>query len=120
MKQNLAVGDNVQVVEGDLKNLEGKIIKIENGKATMMPKHEDLKDALEFSVSELCKFFKEGDHVKVIGGAYEGDTGLIVRVDENWVVVLSDLSRNEVGTTLALNCCNKILINISTFETSNF
>ncbi|XP_063718499.1 transcription elongation factor SPT5-like [Symsagittifera roscoffensis] len=96
IKQNLAVGDNVQVIEGDLKNLEGKIVKIENGKATMMPKHEDLKDALEFSLGELCKCFKEGDHVKVISGAHEGDTGLIVRVDEDWIVVLSDLSRNEM------------------------
>ena len=86
----------MQVIEGDLKNLEGKIVKIENGKATMMPKHEDLKDALEFSLGELCKCFKEGDHVKVISGAHEGDTGLIVRVDEDWIVVLSDLSRNEV------------------------
>ena len=96
IKENLAVGDTVKVSEGDLKNLEGKVLKIENGRVTMMPKHEDLKEALEFPVSELSKCFKDGDHVKVINGAHEGDTGLIVRVDENWIVVLSDLSRNEV------------------------
>lgn len=94
--QNLAVGDNVEVVEGDLIHLQGKILKIEGGKVTMMPKHEDLKEPLEFPLRELAKSFKEGDHVKVISGTHEGDTGLIVRVDENVIVLLSDLSRNEL------------------------
>ncbi|KAK7881032.1 hypothetical protein WMY93_030621, partial [Mugilogobius chulae] len=48
-----------------------------------MPKHEDLKDPLEFPAHELKKYFRMGDHVKVIAGRYEGDTGLIVRVEEN-------------------------------------
>ena len=34
---------------------------------------------MEFPARELRKFFKMGDHVKVIAGRYEGDTGLIVR-----------------------------------------
>ena len=97
LNQNLAVGDNVEVVEGDLMHLQGRILKIENGRVTMMPKHEDLKEPLEFPLRELAKSFKEGDHVKVISGTHEGDTGLIVRVDENVIILLSDLSRNEVG-----------------------
>lgn len=38
-----------------------------------------------------------GDHVKVIGGRYENDTGLIVRVEENMVVLFSDLTMHEVS-----------------------
>ena len=38
-----------------------------------------------------------GDHVKVIGGRYEGDTGLIVRVEDNIVVLFSDLTMHEVS-----------------------
>ena len=52
-----------------------------------MPKHEDLKEALEFPANELRKLFKVGDHVKVITGRYEDETGLVVRVEENVVVV---------------------------------
>ncbi|KAI4786769.1 hypothetical protein KUCAC02_036912, partial [Chaenocephalus aceratus] len=37
-------------------------------------------DPLEFPAHELRKYFRMGDHVKVIAGRYEGDTGLIVRV----------------------------------------
>lgn len=37
-----------------------------------------------------------GDHVKVIAGRYEGDTGLIVRVEENFVILFSDLTMHEV------------------------
>lgn len=40
-----------------------------------------------------------GDHVKVMKGTYEGDTGLIVRVEENVVVLFSDLTMHEVRAT---------------------
>lgn len=41
-----------------------------------------------------------GDHVKVIAGRFEGDTGLIVRVEENFVILFSDLTMHEVGFKL--------------------
>lgn len=51
---------------------------------------------LEFPAQELRKYFKMGDHVKVIAGRFEGDTGLIVRVEENFVILFSDLTMHEV------------------------
>jgi len=44
-----------------------------------------------------------GDHVKVIAGRYENDTGLIVRVEDNIVVLFSDLTMHEVGRSLLLS-----------------
>ena len=38
----------------------------------------------------------QGDHVRVIGGRYEGDTGLIVRVLDNLIVLFSDLTMHEL------------------------
>lgn len=38
-----------------------------------------------------------GDHVKVISGTHEGETGLILRVEENYVVFFSDLTQKEVS-----------------------
>lgn len=35
--------------------------------------------------------------MKVINGRYEGDTGLIVRVEDNLVILLSDLTMHEVN-----------------------
>ena len=57
-----------------------------------------LQDPLEFPANELQKHFKVGDHVKVIAGRYEGDTGLIIRVEDNAAVLFSDLTMHEVPT----------------------
>uniref|UniRef100_A0A2I3H9W1 Transcription elongation factor SPT5 n=1 Tax=Nomascus leucogenys TaxID=61853 RepID=A0A2I3H9W1_NOMLE len=95
-EHNFQPGDNVEVCEGELINLQGKILSVDGNKITIMPKHEDLKDMLEFPAQELRKYFKMGDHVKVIAGRFEGDTGLIVRVEENFVILFSDLTMHEV------------------------
>lgn len=62
---------------------------------------------LEFPAQELRKYFKMGDHVKVIAGRFEGDTGLIVRVEENFVILFSDLTMHEVfgGAKSGLALC---------------
>merc|ERR1719221_1811508 len=91
-------GDMVEVIEGELINLQGKVIAIDGSKITIMPKHEDLKDPLEFQSNELKKYFRQGDHVRVIGGRYEGDTGLIIRVEESLIVLFSDLTMHELKT----------------------
>lgn len=93
---SFAPGDNVEVCEGELIHLQGRIISVDGNKITMLPTHEDLKDPLEFQAHELRKYFKMGDHVKVIAGAYEGDTGLIVRVEDNIVLLFSDLTMHEL------------------------
>ncbi|MBN3309999.1 SPT5H factor, partial [Amia calva] len=95
-EHNLQPGDNVEVCEGELINLQGKILSVDGNKITILPKHEDLKDPLEFPAHELKKYFKMGDHVKVIAGRFEGDTGLIVRVEENFVILFSDLTMHEL------------------------
>lgn len=51
--------------EGELINLQGKIVSIDGNMIMVMPKHEELKEALEFQASELRKYFTQGDHVKV-------------------------------------------------------
>lgn len=91
-----APGDKVEVTEGDLRFLCGKVTAIDGQRVTVMPKHEMLKDPLDFQASELRKIFHEGDHVKVIDGRYEGDTGTVVTTDEKNAILLSDLSNDEI------------------------
>lgn len=52
---------------------------------------------MKFNPSELKKFFKPGDHVRITGGRHENMTGSVVSVNENEVIVLSDLNMDEVG-----------------------
>ncbi|KAJ8683478.1 hypothetical protein QAD02_019270 [Eretmocerus hayati] len=96
VSHTFSTGDNVEVCEGELMNLQGKVVSIDGNMIMVMPKHEELKEALEFQAQELRKYFTMGDHVKVVAGRYEGDTGLIVRVEQNRVVLFSDLSMHEL------------------------
>jgi len=43
LSHNLVPGDVVEVCEGELIHLQGKIISIDGNKITIIPKHEDLK-----------------------------------------------------------------------------
>lgn len=52
---------------------------------------------MEFQLQELRKYFVVGDHVKVVAGRHEGETGLIVRIEVNLAVLLSDLALHEVA-----------------------
>ena len=45
-----------------------------------------------------------GDHVKVIAGRYEGNTGLIVRIENNIAVIVSDLTLHEVCVCVVCVC----------------
>lgn len=40
---SFASGDNIEVSEGELLNLRGKVISVDGDKIVMMPDHEDLK-----------------------------------------------------------------------------
>ena len=99
---NFSTGDNVEVTEGELINLQGTIMSVDGSKITMKPLHKELTDPLEFQANELRKYFNQGDHVRVIGGRHEGDTGLIVRVLDRQgdgppvVVLFSDLTMHEL------------------------
>lgn len=93
---NFIPTDVVEVCQGELIHLTGTIIGIDGDKVRMMPNHEELKEPIEFMASELRKHFKVGEHVKVIGGRNEGETGLIVRVEDNIAIILSDLTMEEI------------------------
>ena len=57
---NLAAGDNVEVSEGELLNLRGKVLNVDCDKIVMIPDHEDLKVrclALNVSRSERMGHF---------------------------------------------------------------
>lgn len=55
------------------------------------------QDNLEFQIRELKKHFQVGDHVKVIAGRHEGETGLIVRIESNLAIIFADLTMHEVA-----------------------
>ena len=92
----LVPGDRVEVCEGELINLRGKVTSVDGERVTILPEHQDLHEPLVFTAGEVRKCFVAGDHVRVTAGRYEGDTGLIVRVEEETVILFSDLTMHEL------------------------
>ena len=89
-------GDTVEVIEGDLSSLRGVVESVRDDSVTVKPKNSDIKETLVFSSSQLRKYFEAGDHVKVINGKYEGETGMVVGVSDNIVTLFSDLTMKEL------------------------
>nr|CAB3469931.1 unnamed protein product [Digitaria exilis] len=95
-KGHFMKGDAVIVIKGDLKNLEGWVEKVEDETVHIRPKISDLPKTLAFNEKELCKYFKPGDHVKVISGVQEGATGMVVKVEGHVLILLSDTTKEHI------------------------
>ncbi|XP_011494346.1 PREDICTED: transcription elongation factor SPT5-like [Ceratosolen solmsi marchali] len=93
---NFYTGDNVEVCRGELMHLQGKILSIDGNTIMILPNHKELTDPIDFMAYELKKYFSIGNHVKVVGGEYIGDTGLIVRIKNDRIILFSDISMHEL------------------------
>lgn len=85
----------MEVIEGNCKHLTGVVEAIQDGSVSIRSTLEDYDSFLQFETSQLRKYFKEGDHVEVIAGRYKNETGLVVKVDGDVLVLFSDLTKQE-------------------------
>ncbi|XP_010245838.1 PREDICTED: putative transcription elongation factor SPT5 homolog 1 [Nelumbo nucifera] len=95
-KGHFMKGDAVIVVKGDLKNLMGWVEKVEEENVHIRPKMKGLPATLAVNEKELCKYFKPGDHVKVVSGAQEGATGMVVKVEGHVLIIVSDTTKEDI------------------------
>ncbi|XP_058074937.1 putative transcription elongation factor SPT5 homolog 1 [Magnolia sinica] len=97
-KGHFMKGDAVIVVRGDLKNLMGWVEKVEEDTVHIRPKTTDpeLKRTLTLNENQLCKYFEPGDHVKVVSGAQEGATGMVVKVEGHVLIIVSDTTKEDI------------------------
>uniref|UniRef100_A0A7S1XNW4 KOW domain-containing protein n=1 Tax=Phaeomonas parva TaxID=124430 RepID=A0A7S1XNW4_9STRA len=91
-------GDRVQAVSGDLANLVGTVARVDpiSQLVYVSADNKDVTMDVAFQAEQLAKLIVSGDHVKVIGGRYTGETGTVVSVDvlegERVALIVSDLS----------------------------
>ncbi|KAL8947869.1 MAG: hypothetical protein Q9222_005896 [Ikaeria aurantiellina] len=97
-KDNYLPGDMVEVYEGEQQGVCGKAISVHGDIVTLSVTEGDLRgQAIEVPVKGLRKRFKEGDHVKVIGGSrFRDEVGMVVKIKKDQVTLLSDLSMQEI------------------------
>lgn len=91
-------GDMVEVYDGEQQGVCGKVVRILNDIVTIGVTEGDLTGQnIEVPVKGLRKRFREGDHVKVIGGSkYRDDVGMVVRISADKVTIVSDTTMNEI------------------------
>ncbi|KAL1533523.1 putative transcription elongation factor SPT5 1 [Salvia divinorum] len=95
-KGHFMKGDRVIVVKGDLRNLKGWVEKVEEDTVHIKPNEKGLPKTLAINDKELCKYFEPGNHVKVVSGATEGATGMVVSVEGHVVNLVSDTTKELI------------------------
>ena len=103
LKQSTATdylpGDKVELFRGEQKGVTGRAVEVYGDVVKMKV---DSKGALrgqtiEAPIKDLRKLFREGDHVKVIGGSkYFDEVGMVVRTKDDRVTILTDANQQEV------------------------
>ncbi|KAI2476207.1 Transcription elongation factor SPT5 [Pyrenophora tritici-repentis] len=80
-----AAGENVEIYTGEQKGIRGTTVTVTG-------------DILTLRVSEdLRKLFRDGDHVKVIGGSkYVDEVGLVTRIRDDKITLLCDSTQQEI------------------------
>ena len=91
-------GDPVEVYRGEQQGLVGRTSSTRGDIVTIQVTEGDLAGQLiDAPVKSLRKRFREGDHVKVIGGSrYQDELGMVVQVKDDTVTLLSDMSMQEI------------------------
>ncbi|XP_062000650.1 putative transcription elongation factor SPT5 homolog 1 [Rosa rugosa] len=96
--QSFMKGDAVIVTEGDLRNLVGRVEKVELGTVHIKAEMDGLPETVAINQTALQKCFKEGQHVKVVSGSQQGATGMVVKVDQQkqLITILSDAANEAI------------------------
>jgi len=105
----LIIGDTIEVIEGDLVGMRGKLVSLDSNGSTVKVKPTnnsvDLGDTteVEFLTSQVRKYIPVGVHVKVTDGRYANETGVVVAVEplegesDCTAVVLTDVTHKEIS-----------------------
>ena len=86
---DLAIGDKVYVIEGELQKAYGQIVNFDQGGSNIVFKPLNLDgftDNLDIERKLVVKYFEQGDAVRIIDGKYQGETGVVMNVDDNNVL----------------------------------
>ncbi|KAB8337069.1 hypothetical protein FH972_021373 [Carpinus fangiana] len=95
---NYLPGDLVEVYQGEQQGVIGKAVTVHGDIVTLKVSEGELQgQTIEAPVKGLRKRFREGDHVRVIGGSkYQDEVGMVVRIKDDRVSLLSDATQAEI------------------------
>ncbi|ODV85119.1 hypothetical protein CANARDRAFT_199008 [[Candida] arabinofermentans NRRL YB-2248] len=93
--------DRVEIVSGEQAKMKGKVMSApEASIARIVLEGNNDADVdgsiVEIPTSTLRKIFLPGDHVTVIYGVHAEESGLIVKIEDNQVTLVSDLTKKDI------------------------
>ena len=101
------IGDTIEVIEGDLVGLRGKLVSIDGSSVKVKPINNNVDlggmQEVEFLSSQVRKYIAVGAHVKVMDGRYANETGNVVAVEkiegetDCTAIVLTDITNKEIN-----------------------
>ena len=92
-------GDQVIVINGDLKNLKGFIEKVGEEIIHIKPNAKGIIPFKSISIkeTEICKYIEIGEYVKVVSGPSQGTSGtVVVNVKGHMVNIVCDKTKEVV------------------------
>lgn len=103
----LLIGDTVEVIEGDLVGMRGKLVSLDGSTVKVKPSNANIDlggtNEVEFLSNQVRKYIPVGAHVKVTDGRYANETGVVVAVEQLegetdfTAVVLTDVTNKEIS-----------------------
>lgn len=91
-------GDKVEIFRGEQMGLVGRATEVYGEVVRIRVDDGPLRgQTVEAPMRDLRKLFKEGDHVKVIGGSkYLDEVGMVVRTKDSRITILTDSTQEEI------------------------
>ncbi|XP_078153671.1 putative transcription elongation factor SPT5 homolog 1 [Carex rostrata] len=101
------IGDQIIVIAGDMKHERGVVQKLDGDLVYIKRNSTSLQDTLAINVVNVRKFFQTGDNVQIISGDKQGSSGMVVKVEDNNVLIFLDSSQDQIcvsADNLVLTC----------------
>ena len=102
----LLIGDTVEVIEGDLVGMRGKLMSMDDSTVKIKPNDTGIDiggtGEIEFLASQVRKYIAVSAHVKVTDGRYANETGTVVAVEklegesDFTAIVLTDITNKQI------------------------
>ena len=91
-------GDVVEVYQGEQSGVKGKAVSVIGDIVTITVSDGPMRgQKLEAPTKTLRKLFREGDHVRVIGGSkFRDEVGMVVKVREDRITFVTDSDHKEI------------------------
>lgn len=86
------IGEDVEAYEGDQQGIRGKVLVSRNGMVTLeiTEPEEVVGRNIEIAAKTLRRAFSIGDRIKVVRGCHSDEVGMIVSVNTDTIVFMSD------------------------------